>query len=183
MKHRKLCWVSDRRGWLMSATRGGTTGLTWLTALERGGSACICAFDFLAKGTFLLITFSSTHIQAREVFVGSCCLVAQSLTLCDLMNCSTPGFPVLYYLPEFAQTHVHWVDDAIQPTHLLSPPSPPAVSLAQHQGLFQCSLLEGVLLQGADPHAVSMWAWLWRSAAAPGPDNRITLAEGHFIAN
>ena len=53
------------------------------------------------------------------------------------MDCSTPGFPVLHYLPEFAQTHVHWVGDAIQPSHPLSSPSPPALSLSQHQGLFQ----------------------------------------------
>ena len=48
-----------------------------------------------------------------------------------------PGFPILHYLPEFAQTHVHWVSDAIQPSHPLSLPSPPALSLFQHQGLFQ----------------------------------------------
>ena len=58
-------------------------------------------------------------------------------TLCNPMDCSTPGFPVLHCLPEFAQTHVHWVNDAIQPSHLLSPPSPPAFTLSQHQGLFQ----------------------------------------------
>ena len=53
------------------------------------------------------------------------------------MDCSTPGFPVLHYLLEFAQTHVRWVDDAIQPSHPLLPPSPPAFNLSQHQGLFQ----------------------------------------------
>ena len=47
-------------------------------------------------------------------------------TLCNLMDCSTPGFPVLHYLPEFAQTHVHWFSDAIQPSHPLSSPSPPS---------------------------------------------------------
>ena len=52
------------------------------------------------------------------------------------MKCSMPGFPVLHYLPEFAQTHVHWVSDAIQPSHPLSPNSPPAFNLAQHQHLF-----------------------------------------------
>ena len=57
--------------------------------------------------------------------------------LCDPMNYSTPGFLVLHYLPEFAQTHVHWVDDAIQPSHSLLPPSPFAFNLSQHQGLFQ----------------------------------------------
>ena len=52
-------------------------------------------------------------------------------------NCSTPGFPVLHYIPEFAQTHVHWVSDAVQPSLSLSPPSPPALSLSQNQSLFQ----------------------------------------------
>ena len=55
------------------------------------------------------------------------------LTLCDPMNCSMPGFPVLYHLPEFAQTHVHWVGDAIQPSCPLLPPFPPALSLSQHR--------------------------------------------------
>ena len=59
------------------------------------------------------------------------------LTLCDLLDCSAPGFPVLHYLPEFAQTHVCWVGDAIQPSHPLSSLSPPAFNLSQHQGLFQ----------------------------------------------
>ena len=58
------------------------------------------------------------------------------LTLCDLMDHSTPGFPVHHQLPELAQTHVHWVGDAIQPSHPLSSPSPPALNLSQHQGLF-----------------------------------------------
>ena len=53
------------------------------------------------------------------------------------MDCSTPGFPVLYCLPEFAQTHVHWVGDAMQPSHPLLPASPPALNLSQHQSLFQ----------------------------------------------
>ena len=67
-----------------------------------------------------------------------CCLVTQSCpTLWDPMDCSTWGFPVLHYLPEFAQTHVHWVGDAIQPSHPLSPPSPRTLSLSQYQGLFQ----------------------------------------------
>jgi len=48
-----------------------------------------------------------------------------------------PGFPVLHYFPEFAQTGVHLVGDAVQPSHPLSPPSPPDLSLSQHQGLFQ----------------------------------------------
>ena len=51
----------------------------------------------------------------------------------DPTDCSTLGFPVLHYLPEFAQTHVHWVSDACQPSHPLLPSSPPALSLSQHE--------------------------------------------------
>ena len=62
--------------------------------------------------------------------------VAQScLTLCNPMDCSTPGFPV--QLPELAQNHIHRVGDAIQPTHPLLSPSPPALNLSQHQGLLK----------------------------------------------
>ena len=53
------------------------------------------------------------------------------------MNCSTPGLPVHHQLPESTQIHVHWVGDAIQPSHPLSSPSPLALNLSQHQGLFQ----------------------------------------------
>ena len=58
-------------------------------------------------------------------------------TLCNPMNHSTPGLPVHHQLLEFTQTHVHWVGDAIQPSHPLSSPSTPALNLSQHQGLFQ----------------------------------------------
>ena len=68
--------------------------------------------------------------------VFCCCSVAKScLTLRNSMNCSTPGFPVLHYLPEFSQTCLHWVGNAIQPCHPLSPSSP-ACNLSQQQGLF-----------------------------------------------
>ena len=66
-----------------------------------------------------------------------CCSVAQCPTLWDPMGCSTPGFRVLHHLLELTQTDVHWVGDAIQPSHPLSSPSPPAFSLSQHQGLSQ----------------------------------------------
>ena len=57
--------------------------------------------------------------------------------LCDLMDCSTLGFPVHHQLPELTQIHVHRVGDAIQPSHPLLSLSPPAFNLSQHQGLFQ----------------------------------------------
>ena len=80
------------------------------------------------------------------LFIGTCStpLIAQfssviqsCVTLCDPMGYSKPGFPVHHQLPEFPQTHVHRVGDAIQPSHPLLSPSPPAFNLSQHQGLFK----------------------------------------------
>ena len=66
------------------------------------------------------------------------CSVAKScLTFCDLMDYSMPGFPVFHCLPEFAQIHVHWVSDDIQPSYPLLPASSPALNLSEHQGFFQ----------------------------------------------
>ena len=75
------------------------------------------------------------HMPRNEAQLSS---VTQSCpTLCDPTNWSTPGLLVHHHLPEFTQTHVHGVGDAIQPSHPLSSPSPPALNLSQHQGLFQ----------------------------------------------
>ena len=74
----------------------------------------------------------------REVFLHIISSVAQlCLTLCDPMNRSTPGLPIQHQLPEFTQTHVHRVTDAIQPSHPLSSPSSLAPNPSQHQSLFQ----------------------------------------------
>ena len=83
------------------------------------------------------------HTQYWYVVVFCCCCsVTKSCpTLCNPMNCCTPGFPVLHYLPEFAQTRVHWVSDAIQPSHPLSLPSPSALNLSQYQGFSSGSVL------------------------------------------
>ena len=74
------------------------------------------------------------------------------------MNYSTPGFPVLHYFPEFAQTHVHWVSDTIQPSHPLLPPFSSALDLPLHQGLFQwvSSLNQEVLSIRASASALSL---------------------------
>ena len=74
-------------------------------------------------------SFSKYMGERETVVVKSLCPA-----LCNPMDCSTPGFPVLHCLPEVAQAHVHCVNDAIQPSHPLSPPSPPALNLSQHQG-------------------------------------------------
>ena len=86
-------------------------------------------FTFKIRFYFYLLTYIRSD-QIRSV-AQSC------LTLCDPMNCSTPGLPVHHQIPEFTQTHVHLVSDAIQPSHPLSSSSPPAPNPSQHQSLFQ----------------------------------------------
>ena len=78
----------------------------------------------------------SRRSQFFSIAYQSVISVAQSSqTLCDPMNCSTPGLPVHHQLQEFTQTHVHWVGDAIQPSYPLSSPFPPAPNPSQHQSL------------------------------------------------
>ena len=92
------------------------------------------------SGNFWLMHFQlPSHFLLLENFGMFQFSSIQSLSrvwLCDPMSCRMPGFPVLHQFPELAQTHVHWVGDAIQPSHPLSSPSPPAFSFPQHQGLF-----------------------------------------------
>ena len=73
------------------------------------------------------------NLQVQSVQFSS----VSHVWLCNTMDCSMPGLPVHHQLPEFNQTHVHWVCDAIQPSHPLSSPSPPAFNLSHHEGLFQ----------------------------------------------
>ena len=97
-----------------------------------------------------LVIQASMFLHLSVVWSFYCCMyslyefsvqfssVAQScLTLCNSMNHSTPGLPVHHHLPGFTQTHVHRVGDAMQPSHPLSSPSPPAPNPSQHQSLFQ----------------------------------------------
>ena len=95
----------------------------------------ICEALFL-EIFFLSPAFGGLYIN-RATWSCTCSVSQSCLTLCSPMDCSTPGFPVHHQLLELAQTHVLWVSDAIQPSQPLSPPSPPAISLFQHQGLFQ----------------------------------------------
>ena len=94
--------------------------LSKVTELLSGGS------EVWTQAMWFQIILSHYAVQFSSV-VQSC------LTLCDPMNCSTPGLPVHHQLPESTQTHVHWVGDAIQPSHPLSSPSPLALNLSQHQ--------------------------------------------------
>ena len=107
---RKLWFLSPLQFCFLTLMRCWREGLSFLRDCSRTSS---------------LQTFSSVQLLSHvQLFVTP-------------WGCSTPGFPVLHYLPEFAQTHVHWVNDAMQPSHPLLPPSLPALNPSQHQGLFQ----------------------------------------------
>ena len=119
---REMATYSSILAWRIPWTEkpGGlqSTGLQESNTTER-----LNHYHILYINTMLSVQFSS---------------VAQSCpTIFDPMNCSTPGLPVHHQLPEFTQTHVHRVGDAIQPSHPLSSPSPPAPNPSQHQGLLQ----------------------------------------------
>ena len=90
--------------------------------------------DWVCFGTLMSI-FSHIKNMCSVQLLKSC------VTLCDPMNCSTPGLPVHHQLPESTKIHVHWVGDAIQTSHPLSSPSPPALNLPQHQGFSSESAL------------------------------------------
>ena len=103
---------------------------------SKSGKLWVIPFFFVFFSDFMVL--SRNDLALGSVFIVRFSLVTQSCpTLWDPMNHSTPGLPVHRQLPESAQSHVHWVGDAIQPSHPLSPPFPPALSLSQHQGLFQ----------------------------------------------
>ena len=99
-----------------------------ITSWEMDGETVETGSDFILGGSKISANGDSVQFSS----------VAESCpTLCDPMNRSSPGLPVHHQLPEFTQTHVHRVGDAIQPSHPRSSPSPPAPNPSQHQGLFQ----------------------------------------------
>ena len=120
--------------------------------------------------------------------------VAQScLTLCDPMNCSTPGLPVHHQLPEFTQTHVYQVGDAIQPSHPLLSPSPPAPNPSQHQSLSQwvssspevarVSALASFLPKNTQDWSLSEWTgWIsLQSKGLSGVFSKSTVQKHQFF--
>ena len=111
---------------------------------------CLCPPELVVRGR---------HTRSLWRYCFCCCSAESCLTVFDPMDCSTPGFPVLHYFLEFAQTRIHWVDDAIQPSHPLLTPSP-AFSLFQHQSLFQwigSSHQEAKLLELQFQHQSFQW--------------------------
>ena len=139
--------------------------LSWTVPSEWSWSKSLWVYVFISMDIFLRVEFlghrmyiwgssecpakklsrvPGAHLHSGQPWMRNsstlscyCLVVKLGLTLCNPRDCSIPGFPGLPYFPEFPQMHVHWVCDAIQPSHPLSSPSPPAFNLAQHQGLFQ----------------------------------------------
>ena len=119
--------------------------LFWITSYY----TLTIAFNYLKSKEFIIVLLIKTLKKLLKVRVKELSLqnsfwiiqfssVAQSCpTLCNTMNNSTPGFAVPHQFPEFTQSYVHWVSDAIHPSHPLLSPSPPALNLSQHQGLFK----------------------------------------------
>jgi len=83
------------------------------------------------------LSLGSSHLSLLLSHLQFTSVTQSCPTFCDSMDCNTPGLSVNHQIPEFTQTLLHWVSDAIQPLHPLSSPSPPAFNLPQHQGLFK----------------------------------------------
>ena len=99
--------------------------------------ACLdCTFSSCAEETQIPVSSLLPRVQDIYKCLSDLTFHQLCLTLCEPVDCSMPILPVLHYLPEFAQTYAHWVDDTMPTSHALSPASPPALSLSQHQGLF-----------------------------------------------
>ena len=150
----KMVWADDTQLLLSSEVQGWQCGchlfemkyLSWKikTVFLRQNVNLIWYVCYAMKNDLAIYV---TEIVILQKLISQTCSsissvqfssVAQSCpTLCDPMNCGTPGLPVHHQLPEFTQTHIHRVSDAIQPSHPRSPPSPPALNPSQHQSLFQ----------------------------------------------
>ena len=121
---------------LYSKSYGYSRSCVWMWELDHESSLIVTGS--ILRDVFNTLFQSSPQDQALFACWDQFSSVAQScLTLCNPMDCSMPGLPVHHQLPEFTQTHVHWVSDAIQPSHPLSSPSPSIFTLSQHQGFFK----------------------------------------------
>ena len=115
----------------------------WIWSWNQSSLKLLCEQAILFKSNFIStsglgVLWRNSMNSFINFFSSSVQFSPQScLTLCEPMNCSMPGLPVHHQHQEFTQTHVHWVGDAIQPSHPLSSPSPHALNISQHQGLFK----------------------------------------------
>ena len=123
--------------WIINFFRAGCVSLTFMfpvvfVIVQWLSCVWLFATPWTAAHRLLCPPLSPNCIQFSSVWS-----LSRVLTLCNPMDCSMPSLPVHHQLPELAYTHVRPVGDAIQPSHSLSSPTPPAFNLSQHQGLFQ----------------------------------------------
>ena len=137
---------SEKAGLKLNIQNTKTMASGSITSWQSDGETVETVTDFILGGSKITEDGDCSHEIKRFLLLGRKVMtnlvqfssVAQSCpTLCNPMNRSTPGLPVHHQLPEFTQTHVHRVSDAIEPSHPLSSPSPPAPNPFQHQSLFQ----------------------------------------------
>ena len=121
----EVCLHSRKPTWVLEARRSSQELVAWLSWPARTHTH-----------TRYQVPLMNITVYFKQCFQFSS-LAQLCPTLCDPMNRSIPGLPVHHQLPEYTQTHAHWVDDAIQPSYPLSSQSPPAPNPSQHQGLFQ----------------------------------------------
>ena len=128
--------MHESEKWKWSHSVVSDSGTLWTAAYQAPPSMGFSMARLLEWGA---IAFSPVIplIQYKISSVQFTSVTQSYPTLCNTMDCSTPGIHVHHQLPEFTQTHVHWVGDAIQPSHPLLSPSPPTFNLSQHQGLFK----------------------------------------------
>ena len=127
----KDVWQKLGHRWDLSSGEG-----RWNTSDSDSWQFIAKSCDILWLMIWRLCSQDGIYIHIQFSPVAQLCL-----TLCESMDCRTPGLPVHHQLPEFTQTYLHWVGDATQPSHPLSSPSPPALNLSQHQGLLNESAL------------------------------------------
>ena len=139
--------VMDREAW-RAAVHGVINSRTRLSDwTELNGTDPVFSGLFIEETVLFLhcvvlepllkISYSVPYSVPIQNLILFCSVTQSCPTVYDPMDCSTPGLPVHHQVPEFTQTHVHWVSDAIQPSHPLLYPSPPAFNLSQHQSLFK----------------------------------------------
>ena len=153
-----------------------------------------CLWDFPGELIFLshVTALFSLNMLSRADFLSStgseeesCSVTQLCVILCNRMDCSTPVFPVFHYFPEFAQTDVRWVGDAIQPFHPLSPSSHPALNLPQYQDLFQwvsslhqvAKVLEPQLRHQSEGEIAFYKIYLWQGWPGSGTCSSIMLTK------
>ena len=131
-------WPADRHlDWFLFSSTYMKLLWTVLYVSSYGHTFSLLLVQYVGVKSRIASRINSILIKDLGFYVQFSSVAQLCPTLCDPMDCSTPGLPVHHQLPEYAQIHVHWISNAIQPSHPVLSPSPSAFNLSQHQGLFK----------------------------------------------